>query len=226
MKPLFSAVGAAPALLLCAMLAACTPQEEELQTGDLVFVGIPADYELDGRAMDGAISEATADGSALNLIHAAILEIDAEGRAWIIDATIKHGVDRHPLDTFLRDFTLRDGSMPVFEVMRLRDDSRAAEFVQNAKRYLGLPYDVHFSPDDSALYCTELVHKSYLAPDGTPLFSAAPMNFKNADGEFPPYWQQLFDRLGEPVPQDVPGTNPQAMSKEPALRRVQAGLVR
>lgn len=206
-------------------LAACAPgTEESLQSGDLVFVGIPAGYGLDERAMDGAISGATSDGSALNFIHAAILEIDPEGRAWIIDATVRRGVDRHPLDTFLRDFALRDGSAPVFEVMRLKDDSRAAECVQNAKRYLGRPYDLHFAPDDSALYCTELIYDSYLAPDGTPLFSAAPMNFRNADGEFPLYWQQLFERLGEPIPQDVPGTNPQAMTKEPALRRVNLDL--
>ena len=211
-------------LLFAAAFAACTARHEKPQTGDLVFVGIPAAYSLDGRSMDSAISDATADGSGLNFIHAAILEIDAAGRPWIIDATTRRGVDRHPLDTFLRDFALRDGSEPVFQLMRLKDDSRAAEFVENAKRYLGRPYDLHFAPDDSALYCTELIYDSYLAPDGTPLFSAAPMNFKNADGEFPLYWQQLFERLGEAIPQDVPGTNPQAMTKEPTLRRVHIRL--
>lgn len=207
-----------------ALAAACTPKSDKLQNGDLVFVGIPASYSLDAGSMDSAISDATADGSGLNLIHTAILEIDPEGREWIIDATIKHGVDRHPLDTFLRDFTLKDGSLPVFEVMRLRDDSRAASSVENAKKYLGRPYDVHFSPTDEALYCTELVYDSYLDADGEPIFSAAPMNFKNADGEFPLYWQQLFARLGEPIPQDVPGTNPQAMAKDPALRPVAVKL--
>ena len=207
-----------------ALAAACTPKSDKLQNGDLVFVGIPASYSLDAGSMDNAISDATADGSGLNLIHTAIFEIDPEGREWIIDATIKHGVDRHPLDTFLRDFTLKDGSLPVFEVMRLRDDSRAASSVENAKKYLGRPYDVHFSPTDEALYCTELVYDSYLDADGKPIFSAAPMNFKNADGEFPLYWQQLFARLGEPIPQDVPGTNPQAMAKDPALRPVAVKL--
>ena len=206
------------------LLAACAPRTETLRTGDLVFVGIPADYSLDKDSMDSAITDATDDASGLNLIHTAILEIDPQGREWIIDATIKHGVDRHPLDTFLRDFTLRDGSLPVFEVMRLRDDSRAEEFVANAKRYLGLPYDIRFAPSDSALYCTELVYKSYLAPDGTPLVTAAPMNFLNADGEMPVYWEQLFARLGEPVPQGIPGTNPQAMAQEPILRRVNVRL--
>ncbi len=209
---------------LVALLAACTQPTEHLQTGDLIFVGIPADYSLDKDSMDSAITDATGSQTGLNLIHTAIAEVDAEGRVWIIDATIKHGVDRHPLDIFLTDFTLKDGSYPAFEVKRLRDDAHAAEYVENAKKYLGLPYDTHFSPTDEALYCTELVYDSYLDRDGKPLFHAAPMNFRNADGEFPVYWQQLFALLGEPIPQDTPGTNPQAMSQEPALRPVAVRL--
>ena len=215
-----------PLLLGFLLAASCKPAAERLQTGDLIFVGIPADYSLDKDSMDSAITDATGDAQGLNLIHTAIAEVDAEGRTWIIDATIKHGVDRHPLDTFLRDFTLKDGSWPVFEVMRLKDDRQAAASVERAKQYLGRPYDVHFSPTDEALYCTELVYDSYLDADGQPIFHAAPMNFKDADGNFPLYWQQLFARLGEPIPQDIPGTNPQAMSQEPALRPVAVELVR
>ena len=147
-----------------------------------------------------------------------------DGEPWIIDATIRRGVDRHPLDTFLRDFTLKDGSMPVFEIKRLKDDARAEASVENAKRYLGLPYDSSFLPDNDAYYCTELVYCSYLDPDGDPLFQAAPMNFKNADGEFPLYWTQLFGLLGQEIPQGVPGTNPQAMAAEPVLRPVDVPL--
>lgn len=201
------------------LLIGCKPAPQQLQTGDLIFVGIPADYSLDADSMDSAISAATGSGNGLNLIHVAIAEI-AEGSPWIIDATIRHGVDRHPLDTFLRDFTLKDGSLPVFEVKRLRDKKLAGQAVQNAKQYLGRPYDQHFQPTDEALYCSELVYDSYLDAKGEPLFHAAPMNFKGPDGEFPIYWQQLFELLGQPIPQDLPGTNPQAMSGEKALRSV------
>ena len=207
-----------------ALFASCTPQAERLQTGDLIFVGIPADYDLDADSMDSAIADATGGETGLNRIHTAIAEVDADGQVWIIDATIKYGVDRHPLDTFLRQFTLRDGSLPTFEVKRLADNARAEEFVRNAKQYLGLPYDVTFLPDNGAYYCTELVYDSYLDEDGKPLFHAAPMNFRNADGEMPRYWEQLFARIGQSVPQGVPGTNPQAMSEEPTLRSVNAAL--
>ena len=208
---------------LLALATACAPEAETLKTGDLVFVGIPADYTLDPDSMDSAIADATGDAAGLNLIHTAILDL-TDGEPWIIDATIRRGVDRHPLDTFLRDFTLRDGSLPVFEIKRLRDDARAEESVANARQYLGLPYDSTFLPDNDAFYCTELVYCSYLDADGNPLFRSEPMNFKNADGEFPLYWKQLFDRLGQDIPQGVPGTNPQGMAAETILRSVDVPL--
>lgn len=204
---------------LLALAGACVPQADRLQTGDLVFVGIPAGYDLDSDSMDSAIADATGDPDGLTLIHTAILDM-TDGEPWIIDATLRRGVDRHPLDSFLRDFTLRDGSLPVFLVKRLKDDRRAEEFVDNARHFLGLPYDVSFLPDNGAYYCTELVYDSYLDRAGNPLFHAAPMNFKDADGEFPLYWQQLFSRLGEPIPQGIPGTNPQGMAGEAILRKV------
>jgi len=212
-----------PFFVLCACLAAACarqPKQEVLQTGDLIFVGIPADYSLDSTSMDSAIAEATGAKDSLNLIHVAIAEVDAAGQTWIIDATIKYGVDRHPLDTFLTQFTLKDGSLPVFEVMRLKDDSQAAKDVERAKFFVGTPYDVAFLPDNGAFYCSELVQVSYLTEDGTRVFSSAPMNFKNADGEFPLYWTQLFDLIHQPIPQGIPGTNPQAMSRDPQLRSV------
>ncbi len=143
---------------------------------------------------------------------------------WIIDATIKRGVDRHPLDTFITDFTLKDGSLPVFIVKRLKDPSKASEYVANSRKYLGRPYDLHFGVSDDSLYCSELVRDCYVGPDGKHVFGTVPMNFKGPDGEFPLYWRQLFEKLGSPIPQDVPGTNPQDMSKSPALVTVSVSL--
>lgn len=201
-------------LIVILTIAGCRAADT-IRTGDLVFVGIPQDYSLDPDSMSSAISDATGSGS-INLIHVAILEVGKD-TTWIIDATIKHGVDRHPLDTFLKDFTLKDGSMPVFIVKRLKDSRMAEQFVENAKRYLGRPYDVWFSPDNEAMYCSELVRDSYRTPDGGYLFDTKPMNFKNAEGEFPLYWQQLFALIGQSIPQDEPGTNPQDMSQASVL---------
>ena len=208
-------------------VCACSRKASEntLKTGDLVFVGIPVDYSLDSDSMDAAISDATGNPDSLNLIHVAIAEVDSDGR-WIIDATIKHGVDRHPLDTFLTDFTLKDGSMPVFIIKRLKDASKAEEFVTNARQFIGQPYDVHFLPGNDSLYCSELVRDSYRLTDGTYLFDEKPMNFKGPDGEFPVYWQQLFSLIGQSIPQDIPGTNPQEMSQSPLLVTIETDLTK
>ena len=189
--------------------------EDTLQTGDLVFVGIPMDYSLESGSMDEAIASSTGDDT-LNLIHVAIAEADKDGE-WIIDATIKRGIDRHPLDTFITDFTLKDGSLPVFIVKRLKDPSKAIEYVSNTRKYIGRPYDLHFGVSDDSLYCSELVRDCYVDDGEAYIFDAAPMNFKNDKGEFPLYWKQLFAKLGSSIPQGLPGTNPQDMSKSPAL---------
>lgn len=195
---------------------AAVAKAETLATGDLLFVGIPGDYNLEG--ISSAIADATGYGDT-NFIHTAIIEVDGDGQAWIIDATLKRGVARYPIDTFLTDFTLNDGSLPALVVMRLADTTGCSRFVANAKGFLGEPYDAYFTPDNDKHYCTELVYDAYIR-DGKHLFTARPMNFKNADGEFPLYWTQLFHAIGAKIPQDELGTNPQEMRMEPVLKRV------
>ena len=212
-------------VLTAAILPSCRREKTDtLRTGDLVFVGIPMGYSPDEGSMDEAITSATGSDS-LNLIHVAIADVDSEGK-WIIDATIKRGIDRHPLDTFITDFTLRDGSLPTFIVKRLKDPSNASEYVENCKKFLGLPYDLHFMPDNDSLYCSELVRDGYVGPDGEYVFETEPMNFKDSEGEFPLYWRQLFELLHAPIPQGIPGTNPQSMSQSPALETVNINIER
>ncbi len=196
----------------------CTHKNSSLRNGDLIFVGIPLDYKVDAESMDAAISSATGEEGSLNLIHVAIAEVKADS-VWIIDATIKHGVDRHPLDTFLTDFTLSDGSYPTFIIKRVEGvDADAA--VNRAKAFCGRSYDVRFLPDNEDLYCSELVQKCYLDASGSPVLKSEPMNFKAPDGTMPPYWEWLFGELGMEVPQGVLGTNPQSMSESDCLTEV------
>ncbi len=195
--------------------------EQKLQTGDLIFCGIPMDYNLNDSAdMSGAIVEATGDSDEVNYIHVAIVEVDKEGKNWIIDATLKHGVDRYPIDTFYSDFRLKNGDYPQFDVMRLRDNKEAERYVEQAKKYIGRAYDLVFDPDNEEQYCSELVRNAYINADGNYLFDEKPMNFKNSDGEFPTYWVQLFKLMNQPIPQGVMGTNPNDMQKSDCLKNV------
>jgi hypothetical protein len=207
-------------LLLLAVLSGCvTGRQGELRTGDLIFVS-----QAEGRAavessMDGAIAAATGD-----IIHVAVVEVDDGGSVWVIDATSRRGVDRRPLETFLRDFSYDDGTPPVYTVKRMNDPGLADKWIKKAKSFCGQPYDQYFLPDNGAMYCSELVRESFLDENGDFLFVESPMNFKNADGEFPAYWTGLFARLGTDIPQGVPGTNPQDMSASPLLHTVSVSL--
>ena len=201
------------AVLLLAM--GCGNGNARLQNGDLIFVGLPYGYDAETGSMDAAISSATGEEGGLNLIHVAIAEVKGDS-TWIIDATIRHGVDRHPLDTFLRDFTLPDGSYPEFIVKRAKGINANAA-VERAKTYCGRGYDVRFLPDNEELYCSELVQVSYLDAKGEPVFQSEPMNWLAPDGTMPAYWEWMFGQLGMDVPQGLPGTNPQRMSQAEVL---------
>ena len=196
----------------------CRNGNDRLRNGDLIFVGLPAGYNAQTGSMDAAISSATGEEGAVNLIHVAIAEVKAD-TVWIIDATIAHGVDRHPLDTFLSDFSLGDGSYPEFIVKRIKGiDADAA--VERAKTFCGRGYDVRFLAGNEEMYCSELVQACYLDADGKPVFQSEPMNWLAPDGSMPPYWEWLFGQLGMEVPQGLPGTNPQMMSESSLLAEV------
>ena len=141
-----------PAVFSCAKKPV-EPAEPRIETGDLLFIGIPMNYWDD--SMADAIADATAaEGDTVNFIHTAILEVDPEGTVWVIDATLAHGVDRHPLDTLLKDFALKDGSPETLLVMRLKDNGDAVRFVEQAKGFVGEEYDLYFKGGNGRHYCT------------------------------------------------------------------------
>ena len=212
-------------VLLCftaLVLFSCRPASVDgMQAGDLIFIGLPADYHLYNR--DYVQSPDAPQSFEDIIIHTAIADVDKDG-IWVIDATIAHGVDRHPLDVMLSDFALKEGYACNYIVMRLKDDKHAKKYVKNAKAHLGKSYNTNFAPCDTALYCTELVQVSYVKPGGKPIFQEAPMDFTDREGNMPDYWTWLFGLLGKEVPQGVPGTLPQTMIHDPQLVRVDCHL--
>lgn len=193
-------------IFLCAIaFSACSGSG--LQTGDLVFVGIP---------------KTDAPGE-YNYVHTAILEVCGD-EVWVVDATLKRGVDRHPLDTFITDYTRHDGSYPLYKIMRLKDNSGAASYVENAKAFIGEQYDLEFAKGNGKHYCTELVYDSYL-DEGEHLFEEYPINFRNPDGSADPYWEHFFGKLGIDIPSDGIGTMPGAMLEPDNLEPVEFDLL-
>lgn len=218
--------------------AACTCRSAapDLQTGDLLF-------QCGNGAMTEAITAATGDDRPLDYTHVGIL-LAAEPRRHrtaaepvsrprcspanpaapapadsVLEATTEGGVRIVALAEFLDRAARIDGKSATV-AMRLRDTTGVAASVARARKALGAPYDYSFRPDNGRYYCSELVCDHYLRPDGSHCFTAQPMNFRAPDGTLPRYWAELFERLGEPVPEGVPGTNPNDMSREEQLHEV------
>lgn len=198
-------------LCMAAAAAGCGRNIPALESGDLLF---QAGKRTD---MAGAITAATGQAEALNYTHVGIA-VCAPGADSVLEATTG-GVRIVALERFLADAGAAEGR-PLVVAMRLRDTSGLTASMRRAHNCLGLPYDYSFRPDNGRLYCSELVWESYRRTDGTPVFPARPMNFRAADGTMPRYWVALFEKLGEPIPEGEPGTNPNEMARDPQLREV------
>lgn len=203
-------------LLPAVLLTVSCSTGSEFRSADLLFIA-PAGQSSE---MESAIGKATGD-SLDSYTHVAIIEVDDNGIVYTIDATPKYGVARHTLEQTIIDNSGPDGAPPIMTLYRLRCFRGClTKVVEQAKSYIGQPYDFTFMPDNGAVYCSELVWLSYLDDDGNPMFDTIPMNFFDTDGSLPTYWEDLFAGLGIPVPQGVPGTNPTQLSRSPILRKV------
>ncbi|WP_302604854.1 YiiX/YebB-like N1pC/P60 family cysteine hydrolase [uncultured Alistipes sp.] len=191
--------------------AACTQQREQLRSGDLLFqVGRES-------AMSGAIMAATGKSEEVKFTHVGIAVIGDQADS-VLEAT-SGGVRMTALSDFLNKSARLNGR-PIVVAKRLKDTVGIAAAVARARTFLGQPYDYSFRPDNGKLYCSELVWESYLDPDGRRLFPAQAMNFRAADGSMPPFWTELFANMSEEIPEGLPGTNSNDMSRDTSLTEV------
>lgn len=168
----------------------------DLRTCDLLFA-------VNERG--NAITQSTSKLGELPIDHVGILYIKG-GKPLVVEATTGYGVRSVGVAQFLAD-------NPVCVVGRV-DGINSLKSVTNALRFDGLPYDSLFEPDDSAMYCSELVQKSFVDTLGHAVFGTIPMSFHDATGKILPYWTELYRRHGRKVPDGAPGTNPSQLSND------------
>jgi len=183
------------------------------QEGDLLFVA------AGNSDMSGAIAAATAQHDSVKFVHVAVVALNADRKPYIIEASVKKGVVCTGWDDFILS-SPKIKEKPGIVVKRVSVAFPADEAVARAKEHLGEEYDWMYCPDNGKMYCSELVYDCFRKEDGSPLFTARPMNFRDDEGNMPVFWSELFNKLGEPVPEGVLGTNPNDMSKEPILTEV------
>ena len=191
------------------LVISCGQNRDRLHTGDLLF------QAGKNTEMTGPITAATGEEGPLNFSHVGIAVVGG-GADSVLEATTDCGVRLTVLAEFLGRSAKIDGH-PAVVAMRLKDTAGIAAAVRRARSFLGVPYDYSFRPGREKLYCSELVWESYRAENGTPLFTARPMNFRAADGTMPQFWTELFTKAGEEIPEGVPGTNPNDMARESIL---------
>lgn len=188
-------------------LSACD-NKQTFQRGDLIFEIAP-DNE-----MSQAIAEATAQRDSVKFSHVGIIDISPDGKINVIEATAKFGVTVTPIDEFI------DKATAGAVVKRLVIPYDIDASVGRAKSFLGRPYDWTYLPNNHEIYCSELVEKSYITADGSPVFQTIPMNFRDKDGNMPQFWIDLFERAGRDIPEGVPGTNPTQISRSADLEYI------
>ena len=192
----------------------------DLRGGDLLFV-------VNGQGNN--ITDVTDGVDGLGIDHIAVF---SEGN--VIEAIPEYGVVENPLDSFLVRLSDRE-SVLVGRIEGLDVD----ESVTNARKFLGKPYDDIFMPSDSAIYCSELVQKSFVFKDGLKerdqnvkevdskatgsgtkhfVFGTIPMSFHDSTGNVTEFWAKFYSARGLAVPEGEPGTNPGQLSRDPNVK--------
>ncbi|MEQ1717806.1 MAG: YiiX/YebB-like N1pC/P60 family cysteine hydrolase, partial [Hyphomicrobium sp.] len=116
-----------------------------LKTGDLVF-------QESGNTQSAAIALA----SRSLYTHVGIVEIDSQGRLFVVEAA-------GPVRTVALNDWIAHGTAGRITVKRVKglDDVQARKAIAAAHVYDGRPYDVYFTDDRETLYCSELVHLAF-----------------------------------------------------------------
>ena len=201
----------------------CTEERvsvSDLRGGDLLFV-------VNGQGNN--ITDVTDGVDGLGIDHIAVF---SDGN--VIEAIPEYGVVENPLDSFLVRLSDRE-SVLVGRIEGLDVE----ESVTNARKFLGKPYDDIFMPSDSAIYCSELVQKSFVFKDGLKerdqnvkevdskaigsgtkhfVFGTIPMSFHDSTGNVTEFWAKFYSARGLAVPEGEPGTNPGQLSRDPNVK--------
>lgn len=192
----------------------------DLRGGDLLFV-------VNGQGNN--ITDVTDGVDGLGIDHIAVF---SDGN--VVEAIPEYGVVENPLDSFLIRLSDRESVL----VGRI-EGVDVEESVANARKFLGRPYDDIFMPSDSAIYCSELVQKSFVFKDGLKerdqnvkevdskatgsgtkhfVFGTIPMSFHDSAGRVTEFWTKFYEARGLTVPEGEPGTNPGQLSRDPNVR--------
>jgi hypothetical protein len=185
----------------CANCSAGKPSAVyEAKEGDIIFQSFPAN------PLTVTIEGVTRS----RLSHCGIVHKDGEN--WVVMEAIGP-VQKTPLDSWIAR-----GRDARYEVYRLRKKYQkfVPAFMREAKKFMGRPYDIHYTFDDQKIYCSELVFKAYGLAAGENLGKI------EALGDL--QWRDHVDFIkqieGGDVPLERQMITPKSLAKAPQLHRV------
>jgi hypothetical protein len=131
-------------LLITSDLSAAEYQPQE---GDLVFQSLPHNPVID--AIEGCTCSPFS--------HCGIVVKNKRGW-WVLEAI--GPVQEGPLSRWVAQ-----GRDLQFAVYRLKAEHqpKVPAMIAAARKFLGRPYDIQYELDDAKIYCSELIHKAWLA---------------------------------------------------------------
>jgi len=185
-----------------------TQKDFQLEEGDLIF------QDLDCGPLCDAIEKVTGGFNGANFSHIGLVVKDSSNQLAVLEA-IGDKVQTTTLDKFLnRSFDMNGNPKAIVGRLKPEYKDIVSKFVEDAKTYLGKPYDDVYVMDNDSLYCSEMIYLAALkANNGTPLFLLKPMTFKDLDtGNFNPVWVEYYKNLNVKIPEGKLGINPGGIS--------------
>jgi len=182
------------------------------QNGDLLFVGAKSEH------LSGAINRVTQKEENIAFDHVALVEVSHD-RIYLIHATGEKGTLRESISDYIHRSL---PEKPTWFIFRLKDDYQPCvpDAIDEAKKWLGKPYNRSYILNDSSIYCSDLIERAFRKCH---LFDLEPMTFKDPKtNEFDAYWIRFYDRLGIPIPEGQPGCNPNGLAASDKLMVVGA----
>ena len=192
---------------------------DDLQKGDLLF------QLCTGGEVEWIISRLFAGYNGMALNHVGMYLGDNQ-----LIESIMPRVWQNSLDNFLRRSVLDGNRRPCVMVARVAPEYQhlidaAVDFAQ---QQLQQPYNPEYLPARTNLskqrswYCSALILEAFRAANNdTPIFPETPMGFRDLEtGELFPYWIELYQRIGQPVPEGEPGSHPALLSCSDKLQTI------
>lgn len=200
------------ALLLLLISCFSWAQKTSFKEGDLIFQNINCGPLCD------AINEVTFGYNDINFNHIGMV-INYDNKLQVIEATWPE-VAITPLDDFLAKTT---NTMYLGRLL-----PEYTYLIENAKLFaikqVGIPYDVNYLMNNNKYYCSELLYDAFkYANEDKEFFKLYPMTYKSkSTGEYFPEWLDYFEKLGQEVPENLPGCNPAGLSLSKKITIVEA----